>query len=220
MYSTGDHINWRERLLCPITELNNRQRANYHLMFSELHPYNSDQIYITEQASHFYSFLKQRVQNLIGSEYIDPSLKLEERGVSNLRHEDLTNLSFDNSSIDKVISFDCLEHIPEYKTALSECYRVLTPGGALLASFPFNKMQYKTFVRAEISETGVISHFTTPEYHGDPLTDQGCLSYYTFGWEVLDVLRKIGFSDVYAVLYWSDLFCYLGNEQIVFVAKK
>lgn len=219
-HSNGKHINWRERLICPITNLNNRQRACYHLFLSDLHPYPSDNVYITEQVSPFYNFLMERVPGLIGSEYVDIGLQPGEVAESGLRHEDFTNLSFEDSSIDKIMSFDCLEHIPDYKKAVTESYRVLKENGLALFSFPFSKDLDQTLVRATVSDNGVISHLTEPEYHGDPLSNDGCLSYYTFGWDILDTFRDAGFKEVFALVYWSDIFGYLGGEQIVFLAKK
>ncbi|MBL4674044.1 MAG: class I SAM-dependent methyltransferase [Arenicella sp.] len=220
VYSDGEHINWRERLMCPITNLNNRQRASYHLYLSEMQPYSSDQVYLTEQVTPFYHFLKNKIENLVGSEYINSEHPGGYSNPQGVRHEDLTNLSFNNESLDKIISFDCLEHIPDYKKALTECYRALKQGGRMLLSFPFGKNLDETIVRAKILGDGTISHLTEPEYHGDPLSKEGCLSYYTFGWDILEVLRTTGFEDVYAILYWSDIFGYLGDEQIMFVAQK
>lgn len=219
-HSNGKHINWRERLICPITNLNNRQRACYHLFLSDLHPYSNDSVYITEQISPFYNYLAERVPGLIGSEYVDTNLASGEVSELGLRHEDFTNLSFEDSSIDKIMSFDCLEHIPNYKKAIAESCRVLKENGRALFSFPFSKDLDQTLVRATVSQDGIISHLTEPEYHGDPLSNDGCLSYYTFGWDILDAFREGGFKEVYALVYWSDIFGYLGNEQIVFLAKK
>ena len=219
-YSDGDHVNWRERLICPVTHLNNRQRASYHLYLCEMQPYASDKVYVTEQVTAFYQFLKNKIDNLIGSEYIDSMHGSGYRNKQGVRHEDLTNLSFESDSLDKVISFDCLEHIPDYKKALVECHRVLKDGGRMLLSFPFGKNLDQTMVRAKVLDDGTVSHLMEPEYHGDPLSKEGCLSYYTFGWDILDVLRSIGFKEVYATLYWSDVFAYLGDEQIMFVAQK
>ena len=44
-------------------------------------------------------------------------------------HQDATNLSFDDSEFKCVLSFDVLEHIPDYDAALRESYRVLKRGG-------------------------------------------------------------------------------------------
>jgi len=58
------------------------------------------------------------------------------------------------------------------------------------------------------------------EYHGDPISEKGVLCFTIFGWEILDEFREAGFSDVYSVLIWSDVFGYLGSEQIFFIASK
>jgi hypothetical protein len=65
-----------------------------------------------------------------------------------------------------------------------------------------------------------VKHLLPPEYHGDPLSSNGCLCFYHFGWEILDELNTIGFKDANALLYWSQDYGYLGEEQIIFTATK
>lgn len=220
VHSNGKNINWRERMICPNTNLNNRQRGSYHVCLAELDLYQTDKIYLSEQVTPFFKFLKSKYPSLIGSEFISQETKPGKVNRSRIRHEDLTNLSFKSGSIDKVISLDCLEHIPDYKTALKETHRVLSPNGVAVYSFPFDRSVEETLVRASISSDGSINHYCEPEYHGDPFQKGGCLSYYTFGWDVLETLRCIGFKEVYAAVYWSDFFGYLGDEHIIFIAKK
>lgn len=45
-------------------------------------------------------------------------------------------LPFDDDRFDAVFSYDVFEHVTHLRTALSECYRVLRPGGTLYAVFP------------------------------------------------------------------------------------
>lgn len=97
---------------------------------------------------------------------------------------------------------------------------MLRPWGALFFSVPFLSLEQETLVRAAVEEDGSIRHLQPPEYHGDPCSEKGCLAFYQFGWDLLDLLRKIGFSKVQAYLYWSQRFAYLGRDQIVFVAQK
>ena len=97
---------------------------------------------------------------------------------------------------------------------------MLKPGGIFLGSFPFDINQYNNLIKATIDAKGKIVYFTEPEYHGDPVNDKGILCYTIFGWEVLDEFRNAGFKDVYAILLWSDVYGYLGGEQVFFIAKK
>lgn len=219
LYSDGKNINWRERLICPVTNLNNRLRSSIHLFDFELSPYPESDIYITEQVTSLYAYLKDRFNNLKGSEYLSDTLSSGE--IKNgIRHEDMTSHSFANESLDFYLTFECFEHIPFYKKAIDEAYRVLRPGGTFLGSFPFNVNQYKNFIKATINDQGEIVYFAEPEYHGDPVSEKGILCYTIFGWEALDEFRHAGFTDVYVILLWSDVFGYLGGEQLFFIAKK
>jgi hypothetical protein len=99
-------------------------------------------------------------------------------------------------------------------------FRVLKPGGWLFFSVPFATHQDAHVVRARIKENGKIEHLMEPEYHSDPLGDAGCLCFYHFGWDLLDELRAIGFTDASAQLFWSREFGYLGGEQMLLLARK
>jgi hypothetical protein len=219
-WSVGGNVNWRERLVCPITGLNNRQRAAIHLADSEIGINPHESIYITEQVTSLYTYLKNLYPSIVGSEYLATSAPkggLDHRGI---RNEDLSQLSFNEASLDAVLSFDCFEHMPNFTTPAAELYRVLKKGGRLMWSVPFRSDLQLNLRRASINNDGTINHHEPPEYHGDPINAGGCLCFTHFGWEMLDQVRRVGFQDAYAVLYWSDIFGYLGIEQFMFVAVK
>jgi hypothetical protein len=66
-----------------------------------------------------------------------------------------------------------------------------------------------------------VVHLLPPEYHGDPVTDTGCLCFYHFGFDLLDVCKSAGFAEAHALLYYDSHFGYLGfGEQVVFLARK
>lgn len=210
---------WRETLLSDGI-YNNRMRASMHLFEQILRPRREDPIYITEQCSPLYAWLKNKYPNTIGSEYLGVKVApegLDERGI---RNESLTALSFPDQSMQFVLSFDCFEHFADYKAGLRECARVIKPGGSLLITVPFRCDSAHNIVRAKDREDGTVEHLLPPEYHGDPLSKKGCLCYYHFGWELLDDMRAVGFRDPRACLYWSREFGYLGIEQILFHADK
>lgn len=177
-------------------------------------------VYISEQTTQLYRLLKSRVfPRLIGSEYLGDRC---ERGaeLDDIRNEDLCQLSFGDRSLDAVLTFDVLEHIPDYHAAVREMFRCLKPGGYLVMTVPFNLASPATLIRAEIDADGRVRHLLPPEYHGDPLNPNGgVLCFQTFGWDLLDLLRGEGFIEVQALDCWSSEFGYLG-EPLVFLAKK
>jgi SAM-dependent methyltransferase len=50
--------------------------------------------------------------------------------------EDVTDLSFEDGSIARIVSLDTLEHVEDYRAALAEFHRVLEPGGILFLHVP------------------------------------------------------------------------------------
>ncbi len=212
--------NWRERMVCPDCQLNNRMRASIHLFHLLCNPTPQSRLYLTEQVTPLYAWFQSNYQNVTGSEYLGSMVA---RGVTNqagIRNEDVTRLTFADEEFDAILSFDVFEHVPDYLLALGECLRCLKPGGTLFFTVPFNHQSRQHLVRAEIDAEGEINHLLPPEYHGNPIGEDGCLCYYHFGWELLEQLRRLGFSDVATYIYWSDKFGYLGGDQLVFKATK
>lgn len=211
--------NWRERLLCPRCRLNARMRATIHLIEDVVAPRPGARVYLTEQVTPLHEWASRRFPGLAASEYLGEAVPLGATR-DGVRNEDLTRLSFESRSFDLVVSLDVLEHVPAYEAALSECRRVLAPGGTFLLTCPFRVELPRNLVRAVVGPGGRIEHREPPEYHGNPLSAEGSLAFYHFGWELLDQLRAAGFEDVRACQYWSRDFGYLGAQQLVFLARR
>ena len=212
--------NWREQLSCPTCGLNSRMRASIHLSEVLLRLAPTARILIAEQTTALYGWFSGRYPGIVGFEFLAGEVPFGQRNARGICNETLTALTFGDESFDHLLSFDVLEHIPEYRRALSECFRVLRPGGTLLFSVPFLIGESRNLVRARHASNGDIEHLLPPEYHGDPLSTSGCLAFYHFGWQLLDDLKTSGFADAAVYLYWSREFCYLGANQILFVATK
>jgi len=209
----GDHVNWRERLECNGCHLNNRMRAALALAKTRLDS-NAD-IYLTENVTPLYREAAKLFPNVIGSEFM-PGVPLgEER--DGIRSEDVTQLTF-GEQFDAVMTFDVLEHVPAYRQGLREFARVLKPGGWLIMTVPYDLTAIKTLVRA-VSVDDKIVHLEPPEYHGDPMNGNGILSYYTFGWSLLDDLREVGMTSQLE-FFWSRDQAYVGGLQFIIVAQK
>ncbi|QCQ21375.1 class I SAM-dependent methyltransferase [Desulfoglaeba alkanexedens ALDC] len=211
--------NWRERLVCPGCGLNNRMRAAFHLFLKLCRPAADCSLYLTEQTTRFSDLLKRCFPKTVGSEFLGPGLEPGSLNAQGTRHEDLTNLSFASAFFDFVLSFDVFEHIPGHRQAFRECRRVLRPGGTLFFTVPFDIHSPFNIVRAEVLEDGRLLHRLPPEYHGDPLREEGCLCFRHFGWECLEELRAAGFSEASCHFYWSQHYGYLGGDQFLLVAR-
>lgn len=102
--------------------------------------------------------------------------------------EDITALTFHDSSLDLIVSSDVLEHVPELDKAFSETARVLRPVGAHLFTVP---PRPRTKKRSEVVD-GEIRHIEIPEYHGDPLSPQGILAFWDIGTDLPHVVPSAG----------------------------
>ena len=220
LWGDGIRPNWRERLQCTSCGLNNRLRAALDCLHELVGDRQNPSLYATEQVTPLFAQLRNHYPSIIGSEYLRDGTPCGLANADGIRHEDLTNLTFSSESFDAVLSVEVMEHVPDFRAAFQETYRVLKPQGYLLASFPFDTSQEKTVIRATVGTDGSITHHLPPEYHGDPVDDSGCLCFQVFGWDLLDEMHRVGFSEAHAVVYWSLDRGYLGPNQLLIVGRR
>lgn len=212
---------YRERMICNSCGMNNRLRFVASYLLEQVSSHDFTDIYLYEQLSPFYEYIANRLGHLsvTGSEYLGPD---RESGVTvnGIRHEDALQLSFASSSLDVAVSNDVYEHVADIDKALAEAYRVLRHNGILLISVPFQSAEAFTIKRAEVVGSAV--NFLAPaRYHGNPLSEEGSLVFYDFGWDLLNKCRHAGFTDAYMLAYYSLMFGYIGGGvQFIFVAEK
>jgi SAM-dependent methyltransferase len=105
------------------------------------------------------------------------------------RCEDLERQTFSDASFDLVVTQDVYEHIFDPAAATREIFRTLKPGGASILTTGIWKDKLKTEQWAAMNNDGTIKHLVQPpEYHGNPISDQGSLVTYKFGYDILDLL--------------------------------
>jgi SAM-dependent methyltransferase len=80
----------------------------------------------TSRSPPFYGFARGLDADVTGSEYLGDGRRPGEV-VNGIRHEDALCLSFDEASLDFLISNDVFEHVPDIERALAETARVLAP---------------------------------------------------------------------------------------------
>jgi SAM-dependent methyltransferase len=212
--------NWREHLTCTNCRFCNRVRAVVNVM-DQCAMLDSDaKIYLTENITPFFDFMKKRWPDTVGSEYL--SLCAEPGSIiDGVRHEDVQNLSFASDSFDLIVSLDVLEHVPFPDRAFAELHRTLRPNGTLVFTVPFTDGRDTDTIRAVMHDNGEIEHLLPEEYHGNPVDpENGALCFRHFSWDTVKRLKSVGFEDAAVLSYWSETLGHMGAAQLVIVAQK
>ena len=173
-------------------------------------------LYLSEAVTPFAERLKREVPRLRCSEYLpEPDHWL--RG--QVPHRDLRRIGLPPATFHAVICNEVLEHVEELVPSLRGMAEVLSLGGHLIATVPFLYGQQEHLVKAiwrgEGQEPEVIGE---PDYHGNPVSDEGSLVYRYPGWQLLRDLHEAGFRDAAIHAISSTAYGVLGEElPIVFV---
>lgn len=221
LYQVNDsEINWREELVCDSCKLNSRLRASVHYLLTSPEFSENSKIYMTEQSTPLFKLLSENLPDVVGSEFLGNSLPLGNINSLGIRNEDATQLTFPDSSFDFVLSFEVLEHIPNYKAALAEFSRILKPGGKLILTAPFVSNSQQTITKAYVDDSGSVRTIGTPEYHGDPVNpEKGSLCFYHFGWELLEEIKNSGFKESFNFYTYSRFYGYLDLINLIIGIK-
>jgi hypothetical protein len=216
---------WTETAVCEHCGLNSRMRAllDFLLRKSDISLFHN--VYMAESTTPSFRAMKTLWTEVIGSEFLGPEYLPGQTATlahsqEKVRHEDLTRLSFKNDEFDLIITQDVFEHIPDYHAAFAECVRVLSKQGMLVFTIPFFPSLSATQVRATVLNGGSIQHHLPPEFHGNPVSNQGSLCFQNFGWDILPSLIAAGFREAKASLYWGPWQGHLGFPFFVFSAVR
>ena len=134
------------------------------------------------------------------------------------RHENVERLSFEDMSLDFIVSNDVFEHVADPAQAFRECARVLKPGGVMFATFPFFSDMDRSRTRARLGSSGV-EHLLPAEYHGDPTSSSGALVFTDFGGDVFDMLGEAGFNKVQVEVFHHLELGHLGGAPVFIVTR-
>jgi SAM-dependent methyltransferase len=185
----------REHFMC--LGLNSRQRAMMELVFEvmrEKHiPESEIKIYGHEAITAFALFMRGRFPKYVGTEFCRDAAERDR--LFPIAHGDICALDFPDQCFNVVVSNDVLEHVPDIDAALRETARILKPGGAFLATFPFFFERDKGARFASLVDGKNHFHILPPIYHGNPMSDEGSLVYEIPGWDILGRARAAGFGS-------------------------
>ena len=170
---------------------------------------------------------RDNFKQLVGLEYSKHRLK---QASVNLAEQDFIAVQgsaehmpeIESNSIDRIVSADTIEHIPDVYTATSEMFRVLKPGGELVINTP-----NVAFIKKRILL--VLGRFPSTSQNNegigsDILFDGGHLHYFTYR-SLRIVLEKAGFNMVKKIGYGKfgiihNFFPTLLSGGVQWVARK
>jgi SAM-dependent methyltransferase len=178
-------------------------------------------VYAPEALTEFALYLRSIYPKFLGSEYAET--EEEKQQLWPIISQDLTKLSFPDSSFDLVITGDVLEHVPDIDQSFREIYRVLGTGGLTISTFPFAYGGDSGAHRAKIVGNKIV-HLLSPEFHGNPMrAEEGSLVFEIPGWNIVQRVKGVGFEDAFFLYIRSatyGIFSQDINGVFVFVAVK
>lgn len=110
--------------------------------------------------------------------FFRPDVKPGTRRSDGVVCEDITALTFNEESLDIIVSSDVLEHVPDPAAAFRESARVLRHGGVHIFTIP-PKSATRQRAAMEQGQTRIL--VDPPEYHWDPLDPAGVLVFWEYG---------------------------------------
>lgn len=132
--------------------------------------------------------LSRECSNYIASQFY-PGEQLGQI-VNEMRCESLEELTFPDESIDLHITQDVMEHIFKPSKAFSEIARTLKPGGAHIFTVPLVNKTRPSELRASISDNGQVTFIKPPQYHGNPVSEEGSLMTVDWGFDICNYIHK------------------------------
>jgi SAM-dependent methyltransferase len=224
---------WRNLLEGMVCEcgLNGRGRLALTILDEILRARRFPQSVVLERFTPMYGDLAKRLPGLVGCEFLGDTYP---RGASvnvngvEVISENMMDLSFRSESKDLIMHFDVLEHIPDWRAGLSECFRVLKQSGYMLFTIPFYDALDKNIVRARCNN-GEIEHLLPRAYHGNPLSSEGSLVFIHPSWELYEGIAGLGFASVQIAISYDPIQGIFSNGcpfpdghmwPVVFVARK
>ncbi len=171
--------------------------------------------------------LAQRGVNVVATDFSGSVLEMAKRNLKKndvedkvqLQREDLLSLSFQNNTVDRVVCWGVLMHIPDIKTAISELSRILNRDGILVLSegnrysldTRIMRVLRKVFGKetAMLKETPAGNEFWEKSPTGDLMTRQSDIQWIIKEFESHGVYLKKHlpgqFTEMYTRVHWAPL---------------
>ncbi len=140
--------------------------------------------------------------------------------VDGVRCKNLEKMTFEDESVDLVVTQDVMEHVLHPSTAWKEIARTLKPGGAHVFTTPLVNKTRPSVARAETNREGKLIHLLPPVFHGNPISDQGSLVTVDWGFDICEhIFEACGLFT--QVIYIDDISKGIRAEYIeVLITRK
>ena len=196
----------KETFRCIQCRLSNRQRTLMSPVTVYLDNTIAKTVWIAEHDTPLARYLQNRYQErhtIITSCY---------DAVPDARQENIEDLSFDNESIDLIITAHVMQTINNPVAAWKECYRVLRPGGQNIFTVPISTYvddPYQVSIqRCKDLPYNQVEHYVLPpDYY-----DGQHLCYTGFGFDLLDLNKSLSYIRIKIEYYWSHVSCIYGLD--------
>ncbi|MCP9761584.1 methyltransferase domain-containing protein [Lacihabitans soyangensis] len=123
--------------------------------------------------------------------------------VNGVRNENLENQKFQKEVFDLVITQDVFEHLNQPEKAFAEIHRTLKKGGAHILTVPIENRFDPTVRWAELDSKGNLIFLFTPEYHGNPVNEEGSPVFWHYGYDIVEMIEKSTGVKPY-IQTWED----------------
>jgi SAM-dependent methyltransferase len=218
--ANGDWL--RDELICQSCENGSlpRERA-LALILNEVEPqWRTKRIHESSPAYRGISAkLKRECGDYIASQFFpNAPLGSEQDG---FRNENLEQQTFADSVFDVVISLDVMEHVYNPDKAFHEIWRTLKIGGSYLCTFPISKWYVEGHTRRfDLNADGSRRDFRPPEFHGNPISEDGAIVTFDYGYEVHNSISSWAQFDVRIYRFDDRTHGILGDFTEVCLCKK
>lgn len=217
---TAEDPSWvRDTLFCDACGSLPRDRA-FALLLAELLPeWRRLRIHESSPAPRGISRkLMQEARLYVGTHY-HPDRAVGEM-VGGFRNENLERQGFDDASFDLVVTLDVMEHVNDPAAVFREVHRTLCPGGRYIFTVPTYKGRVTSERRAEYLPGGGVRHLAEPEYHGNPVSEQGSLVTFHYGYDLPELIAGWADFSTRVVRFHDRRHAILGEFTEVYVCER
>ena len=189
---TSRHEWLRDHYLCELCHSIPRERALMEVIRSWFPGWRNMYVHESSPGNRGASAkLSRECRNYVASQY-DPSLGFGKiHPTLHYRSEDLEHQTFPDQCFDLVITQDVFEHIFDADAAFREIARTLKPGGAHVFTVPLVNKDRATQRWASRASNGNIIYHGEPEYHGNPVSVDGSLVTWHWGFDIVDRIEEV-----------------------------